>query len=277
MALGKLLTFSGITLGALGAGLAIHTFLPQHFPTAVPWYEVEQKSALRLDTSNFPEVEVSFLRCGYVAIPECIAVRGASPFTSRVITYSAVLVRHPQATFLYDTGLCSNIFTFFADQPLFTRKLLGSFQFEQSLNSHLSRMGIANNDIAFALLSHLHWDHVSGIPELPGVPLYINRVEYAAAQLGLLDASNGLVRQLMGNNPVKLFDCAGPTYAGFRSSFDLFGDGSIVLVPLPGHTAGNIGMFINRSHGPRLFLLGDDAETQETFMLAERQMQVVKR
>jgi glyoxylase-like metal-dependent hydrolase (beta-lactamase superfamily II) len=42
-------------------------------------------------------------------------------------------------------------------------------------------------------------------------------------------------------------------------SYDLFGDGSIMLMPLPGHTAGNTGMFINRSNGPRIFLLGDAA------------------
>jgi len=53
---------------------------------------------------------------------------------------------------------------------------------------------------------------VSGIPELPGVPLRVNRVEYEAAKLGLLDAHNGLVRQLMGDNPIELFDCTGPPY-----------------------------------------------------------------
>ncbi len=257
MKLRKLATFGGITLGAVGTGLAIHTFLPQRFAIEAPWYEAQKEPASRLHTSSLPEIGVTFLRCGSITLPQAIAVRGASPLASCVITYSAVLVRHPQATFLYDTGLCASISTYFVHQSLFIRKLLGSFQLEQSLNSHLTAMGIAREEIAFALLSHLHWDHVSGIPELPGVPLHVNRVEYEAAKLGLLDANNGLVRQLMGDNPIELFDCAGPAYEGFRSSFDLFGDGSLVLVPLPGHTAGNTGMFINRSNGPRLFLLGD--------------------
>ena len=65
---------------------------------------------------------------------------------------------------------------------------------------------------------------------------------------------------------MEFFDCAGPTYEGFRSSLDLFGDGSIVLVPLPGHTAGNTGMFINRSNGPRLFLLGDAAWVSQNYL-----------
>jgi len=127
-------------------------------------------------------------------------------------------------------------------------------------------MGMESIDLDFALLSHLHWDHVSGIPDIPGVLLRINRVEYEAARLGLLDANGGLVRQLMGDNPIEFFDCAGLAYEGFRSSLDLFGDGSVVLVPLPGHTAGNTGMFINRANGPRVFLLGDAAWVSQNYL-----------
>src|SRR6266513_15890 len=190
MKLRNLVAFSSITLGTLGAALAIKSFLPQRFATA-HWYEAEEP-APPLDTSTFPQVEVMFLRCGSVAIPEF------------------VLVRHPKATFLYDTGLSSDISAFVADRSLLFRKTLGNFQFEKSLSSHLKSMGMESTDLDFALLSHLHWDHVSGIPDIPGVLLRINRVEYDAARLGLLDANGGLVRQLMGDSPRELFDCAGP-------------------------------------------------------------------
>src|SRR5712692_7856359 len=264
MKLRNLVAFSSITLGTLGAALAIKSFLPQRFATA-HWYEGEEP-APPLDTSTFPQVEVMFLRCGRVAIPEFVAVRGAFSPIPRIISHSAVLVRHPKATFLYDTGLSSDISAFVADRSLLFRKTLGNFQFEQSLSSHLKSMGMGSIDLDFALLSHLHWDHVSGIPDIPGVLLRINRVEYEAARLGLFEMNSGLVRQLMCDNPIEFFDCAGPVYEGFRSSYDLFGDGSIVLVPLPGHTAGNTGMFINRSNGPRLFLLGDAAWVSQNYM-----------
>ena len=259
----KLVTWGGITLGALGMGLAIRSLLPQRFLTD-DW--VEQKSSQPLDTVNFPEIQVAFLRCGSITIPEPIAVRGAFTLAPRVIAHIAVLIHHPQALFLYDTGLCNDINTYLVDQSLFFRKTLGNFRLEQSLGSHLKELEIGRGDLDFVILSHLHWDHISGIPDIPGVPLRINRVEYEAAKLGLLDAGNGLVRRLMGDNPIELFDCAGPTYEGFRSSVDIFGDGSVVLVPLPGHTAGNTGMFINRSNGPRLFLLGDAAWVSENYL-----------
>ena len=263
MKLRNLMAVGSITLGTLGAALAIKSFLPQRFAPG-HWYEAEEPVP-PLDTSKFPEVEVTFWRCGSVAIPEFVAVRGAFSPVPRIISHSAVLVRHPKATFLYDTGLCSDISAFVASRSLLFRKILGNFQFEQPLSSHLKRMGM-ESDLDFALLSHLHWDHVSGIPDIPGVLLRVNRVEYDAARLGLLEANGGLVRQLMGNNPIEFFDCAGPAYEGFRSSLDLFGDGSVVLVPLPGHTAGNTGMFINRANGPRIFLLGDAAWVSQNYL-----------
>ena len=253
-----------LSLGTLGMGLAIKSFLPQRFPTAA-WPGVREYPA-PLDVASLPAVEVEFLRCGSVTIPECIAVRGALSIAPRVIAHSAVLIRHPRATFLYDTGLCADVYTYLVNQPLLFRKTLANFTLERPLHDHLVRLGIGYGDLDFALLSHLHWDHVSGIPDIPGVPLRINRVEYDAARYGLLEANNGLVAELMCDNSLEYFECAGPAYEGFRSSHDLFGDGSIILVPLPGHTAGNTGMFINRSNGSRVFLIGDAAWVSENYV-----------
>ena len=253
-----------LSLGTFGMGLAVKSFLPQRFPTA--GWPTAQERTVRPDVASLPAVEIEFLRCGSVTIPECIAVRGAMSFAPRMITHSAVLIRHPRATFLYDTGLCADVYTYLVSQSLLFRKTLANFTLEQSLHDHLQRLGIGYGDLDFALLSHLHWDHVSGISDIPGVPLRINRVEYDAARYGLFEANNGLVSQLMCDNPIELFDCAGPAYEGFHSSHDLFGDGSVVLVPLPGHTAGNTGMFINRSNGSRVFLLGDAAWVSENYL-----------
>ena len=255
----------GAALGAVGLGFAISSFLPQRFDTYL-WPDEKKEPSPLPGTATLPEVDVQFLQCGSVTIPEQIAVRGSFSLTPCPITYSGVLIRHPRATFLYDTGLSSNIYDFLAGQPLLFRKTLANFDFVQSLHSHLTQQKLEPDDLDFALLSHLHWDHVSGIPDLPGVHLRINRVEYDAAQLGLLEANSGLVRRLMGENPIELFDITGPAYEGFRASYDLFGDGSVVLVSLPGHTAGNTGMFINRANGSRLFLLGDAAWVSQNYL-----------
>lgn len=255
----------GAALGATGLALAISSFLPRRFET-YRWPEIEAGDIPAATGAAWPEVEVEFLRCGSITIPEPIAVRGSFSLAPCTIAHSAVLVRHPRATFLFDTGLCSDIFAFLEGQSLFFRKTLANFSFTQSLCSHLVQRQLEPDDLDFALLSHLHWDHVSGIPDLPDIPLRVNRVEYDAARAAMLDANGGLVRRLMGKNAIALFDLDGPPYEGFRASYDLFGDGSVVLVPLPGHTAGSTGMFISRANGPRIFLLGDAAWVSQNYL-----------
>jgi glyoxylase-like metal-dependent hydrolase (beta-lactamase superfamily II) len=46
-------------------------------------------------------------------------------------------------------------------------------------------------------------------------------------------------------------------FMGFDESLDLFGDGRLVLVPLPGHTPGSVGLFVTLDSGRRLFFSGD--------------------
>ena len=257
----RVATLAGASLGAIGAGVAISSFLPRRFAT---WYEPDVP-VLQRSQGALPAIDITFLRCGSVAIPEFIAVRGALLLVPRVISHSAVLIRHPKATFLYDTGLASDIYLYFQEQSFFFKNVLGKFSFEQSIASHLHNLSMKPHDLDFVLISHLHWDHVSGVPDLSNVPLRIHRVEYDAAHYGLLDANRSLVRSLLSDNPIELFDCTGPAYEGFTTSHDLFGDGSIVLVPLPGHTAGNIGMLIRRANGSPLFLLGDAAWVAENY------------
>jgi N-acyl homoserine lactone hydrolase len=255
------LALGGATLGVLGTGLVVRTFLPLRLP-AIP---VEQKVE-ELAGESLPDVEVSFLRCGSATAPACFAVRGVFSLAPRLLAHSAVLVRHPKGTFLYDTGLCADIHHFLKDQPLWFRKVLGRYTMERPIGMHLQQQGLKPQDLDFVLLSHLHWDHVSGIPDLPGVPLRIQRVEYEAGQQSLLAQNRGLAKRLLGNNPIELYDLDGPEYAGFQASYDLFGDGSIMLVPLPGHTAGQVGMFIHRANGAHLFLIGDAAWIAENYL-----------
>jgi glyoxylase-like metal-dependent hydrolase (beta-lactamase superfamily II) len=107
---------------------------------------------------------------------------------------------------------------------------------------------------------------VSGIPDLPGVPLRIHRVEYETAPRGLMAQHQGMIKRLLCDNPIELFDLAGPAYAGFQASYDLFGDGSILLIPLPGHTAGQAGMFIQRANGAHIFLIAEAAWFGENYL-----------
>jgi len=54
-------------------------------------------------------------------------------------------------------------------------------------------------------------------------------------------------------------DFTSGTYKGYESSLDLYNDGSVVLVPMPGHTAGSMGVFVTVDSGKCYFFIGDVA------------------
>jgi glyoxylase-like metal-dependent hydrolase (beta-lactamase superfamily II) len=51
---------------------------------------------------------------------------------------------------------------------------------------------------------------------------------------------------------------SGP-FKGYAQSLDLFQDGTVVLVPMPGHTPGSIGLFVTADSGTVYFFIGDVA------------------
>ena len=61
------------------------------------------------------------------------------------------------------------------------------------------------------------------------------------------------------------FDFQPEPYMGFDESLDLFGDGSLVLVPLTGHTPGSVGLFLTLDDGRRFFFTGDTSWRLEGF------------
>src|ERR1017187_8938820 len=79
-----------LSLGAFSMGLAVKSFLPQRFDTTE--WPATKKRTVPPNTASLPAIDIEFLRCGSVTIPECIAVRGAFSTAPRVISHSAVLI-----------------------------------------------------------------------------------------------------------------------------------------------------------------------------------------
>jgi N-acyl homoserine lactone hydrolase len=48
-----------------------------------------------------------------------------------------------------------------------------------------------------------------------------------------------------------------PGLAPFTASHDIFGDGSLVLLPTPGHTPGSLSLFVRQAGHPPLLMVGD--------------------
>ncbi len=198
-------------------------------------------------------MSISALRTGSMESKAMFAFRGGSFSDKRDFTMTAVLVHHPKGDLLFDTGFGRNVDEHAKRIPWLMRQLAG-LKKGRSVGDQLELNGYPVSKLAGVVLTHAHWDHVSGLDSLPGVSVWVSVAEsnFIAARSSMTELINSF-REVI----YKQYEFGGGPYLGFPASFDVWGDGSVVLVPTPGHTPGSIVAFITLPAGTRYALLGD--------------------
>jgi glyoxylase-like metal-dependent hydrolase (beta-lactamase superfamily II) len=199
---------------------------------------------------------VTPLRMGHRRVPRCAPAGEASCFSPAEIEYSAYLVKHPKGTFLIDGGLSSHGDDDLSRFGLLQRMALAWIP-EGELASDLQKAGDPRID--FVIVTHAHWDHTSGLTDLHHPRVLLGPGELAFARAWPKDEPPAVMADHLNDARVESVTFDGPAYENFPASHDVFGDGSVVLVPLPGHTPGSLGVFLNGVHGRRLLFIGDAA------------------
>ncbi|RMI34026.1 MBL fold metallo-hydrolase [Nocardia stercoris] len=205
-------------------------------------------------------------------VPMTIAAEGVRTLRTAPIWYGCFLVEHPTARFLVDPALCGDVRrSVLPGQPVPLRQLVEPHGAVAGLAEVLSAQGVSVDQIDFTVATHLHWDHVSGLLELPApVELRVPAVEYDWATAGE-HAPYGVVRAPLSGRTVAPVELDGPPVLTFTASHDLFGDGSVLLVALPGHTPGSLGVLLAVDDGTRVLLAGDAVwNTLQVTMIREK-------
>lgn len=187
-------------------------------------------------------------------------------------TAGGVLVRHPAGDLLIDTGDSSHFDDEIRGFPLGTwlklRFLAGQLKAEMPLSQLLRRIGEDPGKLRWAILSHVHLDHAGGLMDLPHMPVLLTREELQFAN----DPSVQARGYVIAAHTQKFPPVAAPTlqferkpYETFDESADLYKDGTVVAVPLRGHSPGSVGIFVNLSPTRRVFYVGDAVDDERGF------------
>ena len=210
------------------------------------------------------------LRVGSCRHFERFANRDA-PWTLTTFPAYCALIAHPsRGWMLFDTGYARRFFpaTQRLPQRLYRTLIPVTLSQEEELASQLVRYGVEPNDIATVIVSHYHADHIAGLRDFPNARF----VAPGSDTRALWRAGNAWRDTARGFLPALLPDDFGsrvteaeafpvvdlPAWmAPFTVGFDLFGDSSAVAVPLPGHSAGQIGLMIPDAQGRAAFLVAD--------------------
>ncbi len=175
------------------------------------------------------------------------------------VNHTAVLIQHHAATLLFDTGLGRQVDSQFEEMPAWDKPLL-QYGAVTPARNRLDRDGIKVDRI---LLSHVHWDHASALVDFPEVPVWAPYEDIEFSHISTPPAV--LPSQFKHKVLWRPYVLEPEAFMGFSQSLDLFGDGSLVLVSLSGHTPGSVGLFLTLDDGRRFFFTGDASWRLEGF------------
>ncbi|MDO8431728.1 MAG: N-acyl homoserine lactonase family protein [Candidatus Binatus sp.] len=156
------------------------------------------------------------------------------------IPIPSFLIDHPKGRAIFDTGLHRDL----QNGPARIGSLGDVFKIHyragEELGARLRAIDVAPDRIDYLINSHLHFDHVGGNADLPNAKLVVQRREWEAADNPEIARRNGYNRADFDlGHQLQLID----------GEHDLFGDGSVVLIPTYGHTAGHQSLRVRTDRG----------------------------
>ena len=174
-------------------------------------------------------MRIAAISSGSTQSTAAMAYEGGRTDDKRTFVAGAILVDHPKGKLLFDAGYGRDLVDHFKTAPKIMQMSVKPV-LTQPVAAQLAAAGVAPSSLKAIVLTHAHWDHVSGVADLPGVPVWVSPAEMAFINSG--DDAGALARQI-GLKDYRAYDFKDGPYQGFARSWDVFDDGSVVLVPAP--------------------------------------------
>jgi N-acyl homoserine lactone hydrolase len=193
-------------------------------------------------------MKLNFLAAGRLRMKKSIYVSGADRSETIDLPVSSALIRHAQGNVLFDTG-CHPSVVDDADGrwgPL-AKVMKPVMSADETLLSSLACTGLGPNDIDIVVNSHFHPDHCGCNQFFKKATFFAHEKEIEAAKAPGAESAGYLKADWDYGQPIE-------AVCGEK---DIFGDSTVVLVPLPGHTPGTLGTIVSLNRDGQFLLASD--------------------
>ncbi len=185
---------------------------------------------------------------------------------------SSYLIETPKGKVLFDTGWDRSMSPKGEYNLLAQLKSLGSPQLVicdqgklakgAAVDEQLNAMGIEIKDLDYVIISHLDCDHVNGLRQVKDAKnILVSKDEYKFAKK---QGRPRFQKKWWRHVKLKTFDW-NDTEGPVGRSYDLFGDGTIQLINVPGHTDGLVCMKITGEDGRYVLLTSDNGYASKSW------------
>jgi N-acyl homoserine lactone hydrolase len=200
-------------------------------------------------------MKLHLLSGGRVRMRKSIFLPAADRAETIELPVPSALLRHPQGNVLFDTGCHPSVVTAAeARWGSLARLMTPVMTADDNVISGLSCIGLQPGDIDVVVCSHLHPDHCGCNAFFKRATVVIHAREIEAARTPGAEAQGYLAAEW--DLPMRIDAVSG----GDR---DLFGDGRIVLLHLPGHTPGSMSALIRLDYSGAMLLASDTVSLRE--------------
>ncbi len=159
------------------------------------------------------------------------------PVGPRQITNSCYVIRHGSVILLWDSGFPAALKGKANDMGALVARL------DRTIPEQLAALGLKSSDVGIVGISHIHGDHTGQAADFPQAKLLIGKKDFESTKgpkdpFGPWRGATAKVQAMDGGD------------------VDVFGDGSVIALNLPGHTPSHMGLLVKLASG-NVMLSGD--------------------